>query len=556
MSNTRYIEITSGRRDRNQYSNPANFVMEISQSGQSTRRRARDPVSEASPILVWNNSFTENAAAFLIDTISVDNTYSPSNLSLLKITAGAGQFRQVNGFYHGAILDITNNSVANVRRRITSYRFLSTTVAIIEVDTAFDSNSFGADGMIQNPTPLATNTASAVIDFFIPNGSSIDNLYVNYNIELISSAGIATLESKVITAYNGTTRLATLQSSTTNDWTGTGVSANANSNFVIRRQLSSDASTIVAISTNGRVIQLSTTTSADSPDSYIGAAIRMLVPIPTAVGGFSTIVSPYAEERIIVNYITDDGTFTSAEGAASLSFTLDSGASTTDDFYNNTFITTSIGGITRQVDSYTGSTRSGTVTAAWGGAGVALNEGYTIRSAFLSTAFGTNPVAGDDYEIESYSNDNWNPFLYTGSLVSSQETVCYEIELINLILPNSALQTGGRVIFYPYLYVEFKNISSASLGTKGVIWSNNPNSFNMLFRAVVDDNTIPIYSPFVKIDGDGMVQTVKFKPNDSFLFAVYLPNGELFQTVAVDRVSPTAPDPFVQISAIFSVKRL
>ena len=78
----------------------------------------------------------------------------------------------------------------------------------------------------------------------------------------------------------------------------------------------------------------------------------------------------------------------------------------------------------------------------------------------------------------------------------------------------------------------------------------------MLFRAAIDDIPAPVISPFVKIDGDGMVQTVKFKPNDNFKFGVYLPNGEPLQTVELDSFSPDYPDPLLQVSAMFSLKRL
>lgn len=168
----------------------------------------------------------------------------------------------------------------------------------------------------------------------------------------------------------------------------------------------------------------------------------------------------------------------------------------------------------------------------------------------------TQPLAGDRYEILQFSRDNAVPFTYTGSLVSQQEMVCYEISLINLILPNITLESGGRSAFYPYFYVELQNISSASAGNKDIIYSNNPNAKRMLFRAPISDTTNPLTSPFVKIRGDGMVQTVKFKPNDSFRFGVYLSSGEPFETVEKDRYSPSVPNPLVQISAVFSLKRL
>ena len=53
-----------------------------------------------------------------------------------------------------------------------------------------------------------------------------------------------------------------------------------------------------------------------------------------------------------------------------------------------------------------------------------------------------------------------------------------------------------------------------------------------------------------------MVQTLKFKPNDNFKFGVYLPNGDPFKTIEEDTTSPLKPNPLVQISAVFSLKRL
>ena len=143
-------------------------------------------------------------------------------------------------------------------------------------------------------------------------------------------------------------------------------------------------------------------------------------------------------------------------------------------------------------------------------------------------------------------------------MTSVQEAVNYEVELINLILPNSLLISarGGRPIFYPYLYVELQQVSSGTSVSKNVIYSNNPHSFKMMFRAVVDDTTATVSSPFIKIDGDSMTHVVKFKPNDAFKFSVYHSNGEPFVSEVEDQYSPTEPNPLCQISACFSFKRL
>lgn len=237
--------------------------------------------------------------------------------------------------------------------------------------------------------------------------------------------------------------------------------------------------------------------------------------------------------------------------ATTTTVTLAATASLVDDFYNGRFLritqvstgaepstrTAPFYEIRRIVD-YDGATQ--TVTVA---------PGFTTTGAV---------AANNNYEILPFSYDNAVPLNYTGSTVSHQEMVCYEIELLHLILPNKtlAVDRGNRITFYPYVYVEFQNMSASSAGTNGVIYSNNPNSTRMLFKASVDDVPSTTNSPFVKIDGDGMRQTVKFKPNDALKFGVYLPDGTLFQTVDVDTSSPFEPDALIQISALFSIRRL
>ena len=166
------------------------------------------------------------------------------------------------------------------------------------------------------------------------------------------------------------------------------------------------------------------------------------------------------------------------------------------------------------------------------------------------------PLPMDEFEILQFTRDNVVPFTYTGSTVSQQQMVCYEVELINLVLPNLTLKSGGRVAFYPYVYVELQNISGSSGGNTNIIYSNNPNSVRRLFRAAIDDIPNPLISPFIKIDGDGMTQTIKFKPNDSFKFGVYLSDGTEFETVLTDSYGPAPANPLVQISAMFSMKRV
>lgn len=182
----------------------------------------------------------------------------------------------------------------------------------------------------------------------------------------------------------------------------------------------------------------------------------------------------------------------------------------------------------------------------------------STQVATLNTGFSSAPSSGDRIEILPFSYDNLNPFNYTGSLVSQQEMVCYEIELLNLVLPNDTLAVGdgGRIAFYPYIYVEISNVSAPGARLKNTIYSNNPNSTNMIFRVPIDDIPTPILSPFIKVDGDGMVQTIKFKPNDTLFFSVRLANGQIYQTTLPEPSPPAPPNPRAQISAMFSMRRL
>ena len=251
------------------------------------------------------------------------------------------------------------------------------------------------------------------------------------------------------------------------------------------------------------------------------------------------------------------GTFAKAQASTDSIFTLSPGASTVNGYYNNSFLTVA-GGNTRLVTSYTGATLSGSISGTWGSS-FAAGAGWVTNTVTLETPFTVNPSTGaNTYEIEQFSRDGWNPFTYSGSLVSTQEMVCYEVELLNLVLPNITLASGrgGRPISYPYLYLELQNISSSSAGNRGIIYSNNPYSNKMTFRVIVDDTSATTSSPFIKLDSDGMIHSIKFKPTDSFRFAVYLPDGSLFQTVQQDTVPPTPPNPLVQISACFAFKRV
>jgi hypothetical protein len=175
---------------------------------------------------------------------------------------------------------------------------------------------------------------------------------------------------------------------------------------------------------------------------------------------------------------------------------------------------------------------------------------FTVNSSTFGTVTTLNYLAN----IVSFVKDNAGVLSYTGSLVSQNEPVCYEIALINLSLPNVTLKTGSRVAFYPYVYVQFTNANGAI--SNNIIYSNNSDASEALFIAPVTDISQPVNSSFLKIDSGAMTQTCKFKANDSIKFSVFLPDGTLFQTYEDDYMSPYPTKGSLQIEAVFSIKRL
>ena len=165
-------------------------------------------------------------------------------------------------------------------------------------------------------------------------------------------------------------------------------------------------------------------------------------------------------------------------------------------------------------------------------------------------------VETDTINITSFCRENFSPLAYNGSMVSQNQTICYEVSLVSMTLPNLPLSTGSRIAFYPFVYVEFVNATSPSGASSQIIYSNNPNSNKALFIAPIGAVSNPAQQAFINLVGTGMTQTIKFKPNDNLRFSVYLPDGSLFQPLVLEILSPYPPDIKNQIDAVFSFKRL
>jgi hypothetical protein len=166
----------------------------------------------------------------------------------------------------------------------------------------------------------------------------------------------------------------------------------------------------------------------------------------------------------------------------------------------------------------------------------------TVSPAFTATTLGTT------VELLQFSCDNLYPFTFRATI--QQEIPTYSIRLNRLILPNRVLKVhgGGKTAFHNYVYVELASINNPN---NNVIFSNNPNAVRALFSASITNIDDIDQSDYIVMDGDDITQTIRFKLDTNFKFRISMPNGETFQTVMADNLSPLAPNPKLQIRALF-----
>jgi hypothetical protein len=526
MSNNRYLEIDSTYRDRKLWPLASEFEIQISQSGRKTIENALDPVSLATPIFAWSGNCVDisHPGSYLIDGIfklpSSPNITASSDLSTIIIyttVPDGNNFQQLENYYTGLTFNIAllGTTTPIVTRRIINFMYLGK-----------QNNSPGV-GQFQS-LDVAQITLSSPLSDSVISGNNLEYFW-----SIPDPSDFSDPNNPLLFVPAGR------------------VQKNAYTNYLLYNETIREYRPILKYDEISHIIKLDTSKLGPIPNTWLtnhNFCIRKELPL--VPGNTPNIVSN------TTTTITSNNT---------------SGLSAVPNFYNKNFIRilptlyiyTNNGPIAKTLDdsleiyNYTGIGNPGDPgdpTAippippippipAWK---FSMNTPLNITYTPLT------------FEILGFSYDNCNPFVYTGSLVSQQEMVCYEIELLNVILPNFVLAVGegSRIAFYPYIYVELANVSASSSGNRNIIYSNNPNSTRAIFRVPIDDVINPLISTFIKVDGDGMVQTVKFKPNDNLFFRVFMATGEPYQTIIPEFYSPSLPNPAAQISASFSIRRL
>jgi hypothetical protein len=540
MSTTRYIEIDSTYRDRNKWPNPAEFEVVVAQSGRKDKMNADDPVSDSAPInnFYWkSNMFALSQNSTIITSVQSVATAqfgaAGDNKTIIEIKCDTtNDFQTVENYYAGAVAYNQNKLQSS---RIISYIYMGNNRAQITVE-GFTTTQPVDKIQIIDPSDISDQQNAFI---FVPNGRIAYNAYPGYILYNQTRNNYVN-----ILGYNPITRLLKLDNITGKNW-----NLNANQVFSIHKK-HPIKDTINNVDLDDMVISLPSTFTNEQ-DAYVNSYITL----------FND--PKFQSPRRIIRYETFTGkTPAIADNTTTIKFP--NTASKKNGYYNNAWIQIMSGpcaGDVQKIINYavTGVepnlTRVATVNNPFSGT-IDDNIDFTFRSVFLESPLEIAIARPTTFQIFQFSHDNHNPFVYTGSM--QQEIVCYQIELLNIIIPNKILNcgVGSRIAFYPYIYVELSNISGSSSGMKNSIYSNNPNATSMVFRVPIYDVQNPTNSSFVKLDGDGMTQTLKFKPNDSIFFSVHLSNGELFKTLENETYAPLAPNPEIQISAAFSFKRV
>jgi hypothetical protein len=181
-------------------------------------------------------------------------------------------------------------------------------------------------------------------------------------------------------------------------------------------------------------------------------------------------------------------------------------------------------------------------------------SGDPLNTLVVDSAFPNAVIVGDTLEIDSFSYDNAIPLLYSGDPNTSTNTY-YEIELLWMTFPKQVLGVGygGEPDKYPALYVQLYN--DGNMLANQVMYSNNgAASMSALFVTPIADYYGD--SKFLTLKDCRMRQIVKFIPNQDLRFTITLPSGEVVQFADSDTLSPNAPNPFLQVHALFSLRKI
>lgn len=512
-----YLDLNSAYRNRNSYPSPFEYV--VSKNAQTDLVFAEAPEHE------WHMMFdpTGPEPGNEVGIIVIEDPTFGSDIGHTKLVIqfiggflySGGYFQLRDDYYVGSLLKLY--SYVQVSYRITEFKSIGDESAIITIDKPLSS--------LLNYQPFDTYFFGVIIgpnDFslsrvFVPFSPSITDYYIGkylYDVE--------NNDYRTITGFDPVTHAVTLDSECT-AWGST-------DHFSIRSRLPYSTGTLLD-QINYQYLQLA---QADSNvDQFYQYKYFRMADVDDP---------PYYEERLITAYRAEDGTFAAHGGAGTNTFTLSSNASSVDDYYTNFIITNVTTGNSRQVTSYNGSTKSGTVSVNWTG-GAAGNT-YIFRTVQLQTPLTLIVGFNHPYEILFQGYNNCTSL--TTNINENEKY--YNCQLLSLTLPNEIVSQGGKLPNYPYILVQINNEPSLSTGT---MISNHTKEY--IFKAVVSNVPPQDKSNFIKLDGNGVDQLIKLNLNQPIKVKIMYPNGDVLGLEYADTATPKAPHPLRQTSVMLRI---
>lgn len=590
-----YIELSSAHRDRNRFPNPSQFEVSLGLVGnQNTTFTSTDAVFQSTMTFphimksespnVYNN-YSYMAGTLLNGSmvpndnfISVLPYYEHSNERVVPIYPS-----ELQNAYNGDVLELITNTASssitltNEFRKIKDYKILDEPqVVTAEVDS----------------TTYPITTRSVPLDVT----SDIDHFYDGWTITFTNTTNAALLNvQRKVTYYRAFDKRVffdepiTVATISDNDDVELSIDS-----YTVELETPFSIGALPSIADNS--VQSDNTTFRIRREQPIlqgtlaaGTSRTFTLPASAGTRDFTGDMIWITTDPVAFSGTLDSTSFVS-DGTTQIqgTFTLTGAGGFEDNFFNGMQIEITSGtfsGYVYTITDWDQGTQVGTVTPGWTSlvAGTTSPGAATFRivqqnpsqyrlitSYDTATRIGTvsKPFSytnesgttttyavgsSDTFDIIRFEKDSYQALNYTNSTVVQQQAVCHEIELNSLIIPNVPITSGygGTIIDYPFVYVEFKSIMQGT--SYNDFYSNNPAASKAMFKAIPFHNNYPTMR-FLPMDGHGIIQTLKFKPNDAFLFSVYLPDGELM-TFDADYVSPSDPNPLLQISAVFAVMR-
>jgi hypothetical protein len=592
--NCKYIEVCSANRDRIQYPNPSTFVVQLGNSALQTNSfTSIDPVYygiSLFPPVQQSFPTTYPDYSYIYGTTLNGGATSDYIVSILPVHSNTYQDNEiitpsmVEQNYTGNFVELISNVVSSAETTSHEFRMIT---------------NYTKNKNIQYITADVDNTDGPILIDSISLGnftSDIDHILDGWTIEFTNTTDTdLTGITRTVVYYRAYDQRVFFDKPVTE-------ATITNGDSVVLKILSYQITLASPFSTGSLPTLGNNITQSD----FTTARIRHEAPLAQGTltaGSELTFTLPASVTQNVLGYviwITSDpvvltGSLTSAsfvsDGTNQIqgTFVLSNGSAFDDDFLNGMEIHITSGnfsGYYYTITNWIQGSQTGTITPGWNSLIVGTTSpapGDTfeiiqpnpsqyrlITSYNRTTRVGTVKVpfsytnqqgivtkyavnSSTTFDILQFHQDSYQSLDMSQSAVLGQGVCCYEMELVSLTIPNVKIKSGegGSVSSYPYFYVELKSLPQDT--NENAIYSNNPGAKRAIFRATFFYNDS--MNVFSLLDGHGMVQTLKLSMNSSFLFSVYLPNGEpmIFQD---DYIFPSECNPLLQISACFSIRRV